>query len=47
MLSTHEAFLAGYNTVFEAVRTVITDSGESDDDGFGDDGVMEFAPDPD
>ena len=47
MLSNHEAFLAGYNTVLDAVRTVITDSGESDDDGFGDDGVMEFAPDPD
>ena len=47
VLSNHEAFLAGYNTVLDAVRSVITDSGEPDDDGFGDDGVMEFAPDPD
>lgn len=47
VLSNREAFLAGYNTLLDAVRTVITDSGESDDDGFGDDGVMEFAPDPD
>ena len=47
VLSNHDEFLAGYDKVLDAVRSVVADSGEPDDDGFGDDGVMEFAPDPD
>jgi CheY-like chemotaxis protein len=46
ILSNHEGFLAGYNAVLDAVRKTVTDE-EDPDDGFDDDGVMEFAPDPD
>lgn len=46
ILSNHEEFLAGYNAVLDAVRKTVTDDGDPDD-GFDDDGVMEFAPDPD
>ena len=47
VLSNHAEFLSVYNKVLDAVRSVVADSGEPDNDGFGDDGVMEFAPDPD
>ena len=46
ILSNHEEFFAGYNAVLDAVRKTVTDDGDLDD-GFDDDGVMEFAPDPD
>lgn len=46
ILSNHEEFLAGYNAILDAVRKTVTDE-DDPDDGFDDDGVMEFAPDPD
>lgn len=46
ILSNHDEFLAGYNSVLDAVRKTVTDE-DDPDDGFDDDGVMEFAPDPD
>lgn len=47
VLADHEGFLTEYNKVLDAAGSAVKDLDDPDEDDFGDDGVMEFAPDPD
>lgn len=47
VLADHEGFLTEYNKVLDATGSAVKDLDDPDEDDFGDDGVMEFAPDPD